>query len=289
VLARLIAFAINQHARMESAEQHDAEFEEMVRQARWDLENPPPDGCFLGSLGCLGGTVLGCLFCLAMLRVLLLFDRAYGHPFDLERPYGVDLSILVYSVGIGIAATVLTPKLARSLRKLRKRQRSWGAKERAQFRMKAAAIGVVFVLLCGAGLGAIFRARRDKLNSVYAAVAKGELKPNSKGVVDLPPQYDGLSGDDNAYVTRRGQLLMVFLPDEVSPLDVGKTFPLEGRLMCSRPLLAKDLRGGWDGKGIKIKTPGNGACQGGSVKVERKIAGNHYSASCTFVNDYFRD
>ncbi len=71
---------------------------------------------------------------------------------------------------------------------------------------------------------------------VFKGVQAEGFEADAKGVVLLPPDLRSTSCNGNAYVTRQGNLLMVFIP-----VWFGKGGNVEGYLACSESLNQKTV------------------------------------------------
>ena len=78
--------------------------------------------------------------------------------------------------------------------------------------------------------------REQKRERIFEIVERGQLIPDVKGVIFPPANLASVSCDGKAYVTRRGNLLMVFLPTWF-----GKASNVQGALMCNRTLTTDDV------------------------------------------------
>lgn len=118
---------------------------------------------------------------------------------------------------------------------------------------KIAIVGVlIFALLAGAYTYGKFKEVGAK--KIFAAVQNGTLIPDATGTVVLPSNLNYVTVDGRAYVTRKGDLLMVLLPTWE-----GRDSNLRGYLLCSRPLTSADMhKDEYEEKydAINIFTPG---------------------------------
>ncbi|RYG71070.1 hypothetical protein EON80_05925 [bacterium] len=254
----------------------DEAFEELVRQAQEEAETPPLDTFWLAPIGCLGGLIGGFLFCAGAFQVLRGLDAITGYPFDLSNRDRQFFDVhTTYPLLLGILGMVAYPIFARRRRKTR--EPSTGSQKRV--------MSVAGMLLCLGLVCTGFQLRRSALNSLLPSIEKGILKPDSKGVIQLPFRLAWLSPNGKAYLTRRGDLQMVFLPTELGFHTFGKSFPTRGRLICSRPLTEKDQRQGWSGPEVKITYPFSDSFDAVGtefVKIEHVIIGNDYYVTGRF-------
>ena len=119
-------------------------------------------------------------------------------------------------------------------------------------------------------------AKKTAMRQVFDGIMARKLKPDSKGVVALPPNLSKTSVDGHAYVTKAKNQTMVFFPSWF-----GKGANVQGTLICSKPLNPAQ-------QSIEVIYPqlwGASTPQGfhetygphkNKVPIEEKLAGNTY-------------
>lgn len=85
--------------------------------------------------------------------------------------------------------------------------------------------------------------QRGKMRRIMERVEQGTLRPDEAGVVLLPAKLSLASCNGKAYVLRRGELLLVFVP-----VWFGKGGNVQGNLICNRPLTDADMDLGYAGE-----------------------------------------